>query len=673
MKGLGGVPGLEDIARAIVTLVRDNIGGSLVALYYVTGSGVRYIDVAGERRSVEAIDDDAVRIAFGQAEFATQTDGAEDAAAGKQPRWAFPLIARERVIAVLLIEGVTRPPADVREEIEPFLNHAALVLNNEVDRYATLAETYDRLKQTNDDLRREMNERFRQQQFLEAVLENVETGVVAADATGVIVLFNRKARQLHRRSEEPTPPERWAETYNLYRPDGRTLMSKEDIALYRALHGERVTNAEMTIKPIGGTPRSVLVNAQPLMDNEGKPIGAVTAMLDITPWKESQEALRGAKDELETRVAELREAQRVGRMGSWQFDRKSGILRCSEELWHLLGLAPLATLPLTALRSLTTEMDRKHFAAAMKSTLETGKPFEVEVELVGGAKGRTWQWWRGEALRDRSGRIVGLRGVARDITKAKEAEESIRRLNQGLEQRVSERTAQLKAANEELEAFAYSVSHDLRAPLRHIDGFVELLGKRMRESLDDQGRHYMEVISDSAKRMGKLIDDLLSFSRMGRYEMSRMRVDLADLVREVVRESLSDAGDRAILWRIAPLPVVSGDRAMLRIALLNLIQNALKFTRTRAETEIEVGCTQAPSETVVFIRDNGVGFDMSYVTKLFGVFQRLHRAEEFEGTGIGLANVRRIINRHGGRTWAESKVGEGATFYFSLPRPIDEG
>jgi len=248
------------------------------------------------------------------------------------------------------------------------------------------------------------------------------------------------------------------------------------------------------------------------------------------------------------------------------------------------------------------------------------------------------------------------------------AVQRLRHENAVLERRVRERTAELESANKELEAFSYSVSHDLRAPLRHIDGFAGLLAKSAGPTLSETDKRYLDLIANSVSQMGHLIDDLLDFSRMGRAEMRRTQVNLQDLLEQVIQELQPETEGRNIVWKKGPLPSVQADPSLLRQVLSNLLFNAIKYTRPRDPAEIEIGGRIEGEETVVFIRDNGVGFDMEYVDQLFGVFQRLHRKEDFEGTGIGLANVRRIIARHGGRTWAEGKVDEGAVFYFSLPR-----
>jgi PAS domain S-box-containing protein len=257
--------------------------------------------------------------------------------------------------------------------------------------------------------------------------------------------------------------------------------------------------------------------------------------------------------------------------------------------------------------------------------------------------------------------------LAHDVTERLQAEAEVQRLNAGLEERVRQRTAELESVNRELEAFSYSVSHDLRAPLRHIAGFAELMREHSSGILDDSAKRYLGIISDSVAQMGKLIDDLLLFSKTGRADMHHERIDMQALVSEVVADCAQQMEGREIEWEIASLPEAQGDRPMLKQVWLNLISNAIKYSRLRERGTIKIGCQQNDEELEFYVQDNGAGFDMEYADKLFGVFQRLHRSEDFEGTGVGLANVQRIVSRHGGCTRAFGKVDEGATFYFSLP------
>lgn len=280
-----------------------------------------------------------------------------------------------------------------------------------------------------------------------------------------------------------------------------------------------------------------------------------------------------------------------------------------------------------------------------------GTPFEASVNT--------------SLLCDLEGQHISCLATVFDLGERKRAEECIQQLNDDLRRRA----AQLEAVNKELEAFAYSVSHDLRAPLRHVNGFVDMLRSHAESQLDEKGRRYLSTISEASRTMSVLIDELLVFSKMGRAGMAQKPVDLSVLVEEVRRTVERDSHGRTIHWVIKPLPEVIGDVAMLRQVLFNLLANAVKYTRHRKEAVIEIGTHSAtPEEVVCFVRDNGAGFDMKYVQKLFIAFQRLHSATEFEGTGVGLAIVRRIVQRHGGRTWAEAVVEQGATFYFSLPR-----
>jgi light-regulated signal transduction histidine kinase (bacteriophytochrome) len=290
------------------------------------------------------------------------------------------------------------------------------------------------------------------------------------------------------------------------------------------------------------------------------------------------------------------------------------------------------------------------------------------------------------AIKDAAGEIIGVSKVAHDISDRKAAEKKIRQLNVELEQRVVERTAELEAANKELEAFSYSISHDLRAPLRAVNGFAGIVLEDFGPQLPEEGRGYLERIRAGALRMGELIDDLLAFSRLSRQAVNRQNVNTVELVQNALDELKPQRDGRQIEIQIGNLPVCHGDAALLKQIWVNLISNAIKYTRGREPAIVEIGSmeddggrasgvesqTAPPStldarpSTVFFVRDNGAGFDMQYANKLFGVFQRLHRADEFEGTGVGLAIVQRIVHRHGGRVWAKAEVNRGATFYFTI-------
>ena len=319
-------------------------------------------------------------------------------------------------------------------------------------------------------------------------------------------------------------------------------------------------------------------------------------------------------------------------------------------------------------RIINSGFHSKEFMRDLWATIGKGRVWKGEIRNR--AKDGSYYWVDTTLVPflDADGRPCQYVALRTDITANKLVEEQIRQLNNELAERVLERTRQLEAANKELEAFSCSVSHDLRAPLRHISGFANLLTKSSVD-LPETTRRHIGIIADSARQMGRLIDDLLVFSRMARAEMRKSEVDMDPLLEETLLALNPDTAGRDIVWKREPLPVVLADASMLRQALINLVSNAIKYTRPRNPAVIEIGClNETTEETVFFVRDNGVGFDMQYADKLFGVFQRLHLDEDFEGTGIGLANVRRIIGRHGGRTWGEGKLDAGATFYFSLPR-----
>jgi PAS domain S-box-containing protein len=379
----------------------------------------------------------------------------------------------------------------------------------------------------------------------------------------------------------------------------------------------------------------------------------------VTSWLTIQE--------LEKRESQYRRIVDTANEGIWELDRQGVTGFVNERMARMLGYSMKEIIGRPATDFMHAQELTDHYEN--QERLRQGLPVKYE-RRFSCKEGRVlWALVSATPVFDYDHQFIGSFAMVTDITAMKIAEKDLEKYRIQLEELVKDRTVELEAANKELAAFAYSVAHDLRAPIRHISGFLELLQTKMETALDEQGRHYMNTIFDSTRKMGQLIDGLLSFSRMGRQAILNNRVDLGSLVHDIIRKLEPDIAERQIQWRIGDLPKVEGDASMLRIALDNLISNALKFTRPRQQARIEIGSLPAgDAESVIFVRDNGVGFDMDYAHNLFGVFQRLHRAEEFEGTGIGLANVRRIITRHGGHTWAEGEIGQGAAFFFSLPK-----
>ncbi len=400
----------------------------------------------------------------------------------------------------------------------------------------------------------------------------------------------------------------------------------------------------------------------------------ITTMLDITERKQAEAALQKAHDELELKVEErtaaLSQANALLQAlmdyvpdHIYFKDLQCRFIRNSRSQASLLGLSDPA--------QVVGKTDFDFFPHAAKAyaeeqeVMQSGKPLVDFEEWVVWPDGReTWVSTTKVPLRNSDGETIGIFGISRDITERKRAEQAIRHLNSGLE----DQATKLQVANKELEAFSYSVSHDLRAPLRAIDGYTRILVEDYEAILDAEGKRVCGIISAEARRMGQLIDDLLAFSRLGRKEMFSSNIDMKALAVSVLNELIKEEDREHIDFKIARLPSVKADASLMRQVWMNLLSNAIKFTSKKERAVIEVGSESNKDELIYYVRDTGAGFDMEYANKLFGVFQRLHSESEFEGTGVGLAIVQRIVRRHGGRIWAEGEVDKGATFYFALPR-----
>lgn len=458
----------------------------------------------------------------------------------------------------------------------------------------------------------------------------------------------------------------------ILKQDGRILFTPEDLAKGDAekeqkiaLHRGRATNERWHARKNGdrfwGSGLTM-----PLLDRAGKPTGFLKIMQDHTERLRMQEALarneelyRSMVENVEDYAIYMLDAE--GRIESWNIgaERTEGY-KAGEIIGQHFSIFFIDEDVVKGLPARELERARRE-----------GKS-RTEGWAVRKGGSRFWSDWTLTAIRNRAGEIRGFCKMAHDVTARKQAQDEIQRLKNELEERIRRRTAQLEASNKELEAFSYSVSHDLRAPLRHISAYAGILREEGEGALPPGTRVYLDKISNSAERMARLIDDLLNFSRVGRAALQLKPVNLRQLVEEARLELRDEAGNRHIEWTIGHLPVTQGDPVLLRQVWINLISNAMKYTRHRQQSRIEIGCSETENEIVCFVRDNGAGFDRHFAQKLFGIFQRLHSETEYPGTGIGLAIVRRVIHRHGGRVWAEGTLGEGATFYFALPRRTGE-
>lgn len=498
------------------------------------------------------------------------------------------------------------------------------------------------------------------QRFLQTISDNSPAVIYVKDMQGRYLMVNR----------------RYAELFHISNKDilGKTdydIFSKEDAAAFREMD-QRVAAAavpltEEEVVPLDDGLHTYISVKCPLRDDSGNLYAVFGISTDITDRKQAEEAVRQNRAQLEAVFQAMQD-------GIVMSDMDGNFLLINEAQAHITGFSS----------SDSMKKNMAFFADIFKLTYPDGQVLPVEEwpinKILKGESIKDWElrgkrldtgqeWFfsfSGEPVYNEQGQQIFAVISTRDITEQKKAEEMILQMNEELEQRVKERTAQLEVSNKELESFSYSVSHDLRAPLRHINGFSQALLEDYADKLDGEGKHYLQEIRNASKEMSNLIDDMLQLARISRSEIRKNLVDLSKLAKEILFQLQAREPKRKVTVNIEEGLSAYGDQRLMEVMLNNLLGNAWKFTSKKVYAQISFGEERKNGQAVYFIRDNGAGFDMKYADKLFGVFQRLHRTDEFEGTGVGLAIVHRVVRRHGGQVWAESILNEGATFYFTL-------
>jgi PAS domain S-box-containing protein len=547
---------------------------------------------------------------------------------------------------------------------------------------------------TNTDIseRKEMEESLRDsERRVRALMDSTAEAILGYDPQGNCTFCNPSALRLlgYEDSSELLGKNIHAIIHHS-RPDG-TPLAIQDCPLHRAAQAGQVFHADdLAYWRKDGACFSVECWSHPVFEN-GKAAGSVLTFFDITERKQAEERLAGQTEEVARQAEELARSEGALRaqtslLQSVLDSLGEGLIVADQEgkfslwnpaAWKILGSGPANISPEEWSQNYGIYLPDQitPFPTDQFPLLRAVRGESATAEMFIRNPGREQPAWievTGRPLKSDDGTVRGGVVAFRDITESKAAAEVIQKLNDELEQRVLQRTAELQAANQELQAFSYSVSHDLRAPLRHIGSFSKLLMEEFGPKLEPEAQHYLERITEGTRHMGQLVDELLNLARVGRHELSPQITGLNSIVQEVVTVLKPETEGRQVEWKIADLPFVECDPMLVKQVFQNLLANALKFTRPREQAVVEISQQEANGEPVLMVRDNGVGFSMKYADKLFGVFQRLHRSEDFEGTGVGLATVQRIVQKHGGRVWAEAELDHGATFYFTLGPAADK-